>query len=133
MDILKQYHDIISSSITEEGITIPHALFIGDDEKVDMMALAVPPTQAYRVFLEFIGDKKPASAIFALDRYTKEGQGTKYRDLMAGFFYQKLEVGTATLPFIIEYQYEPRIVEPIDWSNAFWNDVLGKELQSCAK
>ena len=46
-------------------------------------------------------------------------------DVMAGFHFTQ---GAAPRPFIIEYQYEPRIAKPIDWDNLFWTSALLSEM-----
>ncbi len=124
MDILKQYRDIISSAIDEKGVYPAHALVLSHDDKVTMMALDLSSTQSYGAFLKAIRDEKAKEAIFALDRSTLPNQGTKYADVLAGQYY----VGGEFRPFIIEYQHEPRIVDPLVWDNEFWTGALTREL-----
>ena len=118
------YHDLVSSSIDENGIRIPHGVIIAGDGTMTMLALAVPPSQGYDVMLAQWQKLQGKEMIFAFDRFTMEGQGTTLGDLMAGHYCSR----DGTRPFIIEYQHDPRIVKPIAWENAHWNAALNGEL-----
>jgi hypothetical protein len=123
MDLPTQYRDILDSHIDEKGIEVPPALVMSNTGTLIMMALAVPPTEAYMAVLGEI-NKGASEAIFALDRFTKPGQGTTLSDVMAGHYYSQ----GSYRPFIIEYQHDPRIIGDIVWNNAFWNITLTEEL-----
>lgn len=119
-----QYHELVSTSIDEKGIEIPHGLIIDDDDALTMIALAVPASQGYGFMLAQWVKLRGKEMIFAFDRFTREGQGTTLGDVMAGHYCTR----AGTRPFIIEYQHAPRIVKPIQWDNAFWNSGLNSEL-----
>jgi hypothetical protein len=125
MDLPTQYRDVVDSHIDETGIEIAPALVINDAGLLIMMALAVPPTEAYTAVINEI-TKGASEAIFALDRFTKPGQGTTLGDVMAGHYYSR----GVFKPFIIEYQHEPRILGEIVWDNEHWNTALTGELAS---
>jgi len=123
------YRDLMASCIDEEGVSIAHGIVIDAAGEMTMLALAVPPMQAYKVMLgQWLRGAR--EMIFALDRFTKPGQGTTLGDLLAGHHFV---AGVPPRPFIIEYQHDPRIVKPIDWHNAFWNRGLIDELTAAVK
>ncbi len=117
------YHDWVSSTVDEKGFEIPHGLVVAADGSITVMALAVPPAQAYEVMLKQQASH-PVEMIFALDRFAKPGQGTTLGDLLAGFHCTR----ERARPFIIEYQHAPRIVKSIDWDNEWWNAALLREM-----
>jgi len=125
-ELLQKYHRLLGETMDPDGFSIPQAWVVGKDGGMSVLALAVPPNQGYcAVLLE--GRKVTATeVIFAFDRFAKPGQGTTLGDLMAGHHFAP---GTGWRPFIIEYRHEPRTVMPIDWSNAFWNAALRRELK----
>jgi len=123
------YHELMASYIDENGVEIAHGIVVADTGEVTMIALAVPPAQAYEVMLAQWG-RSPSEMIFALDRFTKPGQGTTLGDLLAGFYFK---AASPPRPFIIEYQHEPRIVKPIEWDNTFWNEGLLHELDAAVR
>ncbi|MEG3167521.1 hypothetical protein U1737_04855 [Sphingomonas sp. LB3N6] len=120
------YHGWISSTVDEKGFEIPHGLIIDQAGGMTVVALAVPPEQAYQVMIEQWG-RGASEAIFALDRFGKPDQGTTLGDVMAGFHFTR---DAAPRPFIVEYQHSPRIVKPIEWNNLFWNGALYRELNA---
>lgn len=133
-NIVEQYRDFMASIIDEDGVSMPHAWVKSAQDEMIMMALAVSPDDAYRAVLaQIAGGAK--QAIFAIDRFTKAGQGTKYADVLAGHYYSRIgpHVGPSSFrPFIIECRHDPKIVEPICWTNTFWNDALNRELAAVA-
>lgn len=122
------YHDWVSASISEEGISLPQALSLEKNGALTVFALAVEVEQAYRLMARHWAVERPRELIFAFDRFTKPGQGTTLGDVMAGWFFGQ----NGFLPFVIEYQHHPRIVKPIVWNNAFWNAALMRELKAVA-
>lgn len=128
----EKYHEIISSAIDEKGV-FPHQMLGEDDNgKLTMFAVAINnPKQAMEyIFNIFNGNTKDVpkqkQLIYTLDRWCEKGQGTTLKDCLAGAFYN----GRFWLPFVIEYQNEPRIVKPINWNNSFWNEKIREELKS---
>lgn len=118
------FHDWIVATVDPEGFPVPHGLYVDQQGDLTVVALAMDPDATYSVMLRFWG--APAKEmIFALDRYALPGQGTELGDVLAGFHFTQ---GAAPRPFIIEYQYEPRIVKAIDWDNVFWNSALLSEM-----
>ncbi len=121
----EKFHAWLSSSIDEEGVGLNHAIAADADGKLSVYVLDLKPDQVYSLIIRELLVSRPRGIIFALDRFAKPGQGTTLNDLVAGHF---IIPGQATRPFIIEYQHDPRIVHPINWTNAFWNAALQREL-----
>jgi hypothetical protein len=120
------YHEWITSTVDEKGFEIPNGLIVDDAGDMTVVALAVPPTQAYQVMIEQCSRRR-CEAIFALDRFAKDGQGTTLGDLLAGFHFTP---NAAPRPFIIEYQFAPRVILPIEWNNLHWNAALYREMSA---
>jgi hypothetical protein len=118
------FHDWLGHTIDENGVEIPHGLVLDQANQLTVLALAVPPTQAYQVMFGQVLKLEAREAIFALDRFAKPNQGTTLGDLLAGHHF----VNGKWRPFVVEYQHAPRIVKPIDWDNPFWNAALAQEM-----
>lgn len=128
---MQKYYDFCASTLDEDGFSIAHGLVVNPAGEVTILALAVEPQQAYQVMLMEITKQAAAEAIWALDRYAKPDQGTKYNDLLAGHHYvadRDKRMQDCFRGFTIEYRYEPRAFEPVDYDNVFWNGVLRGEL-----
>lgn len=121
----EKYHNVISKFIDEKGV-FPHQMLVLDqNDKLGVFALALDkPNEMMHVVIKTLVKENPKELIYGLDRFTKAGQGTTLGDLVAGCYWN----GTGWRPFIIEYQHEPRVVKPIEWNNAHWNENLKKEL-----
>lgn len=113
-------------TIEQEGFPIGHGMIRKANELI-VLALDLEPEQSYQAML--IKTLEGArESIFAIDRYTLPDQSTKYGDLLAGHYFAN---GTWR-PFIIEYRYEPRAFEPIDYGNPWWTDKLKGEIAGFA-
>jgi hypothetical protein len=123
-----EFFDWLSKTIDEDGMTMPYGLIKDSSGGLVVMAMDLEPAQVYLAMFAKAAEAKATEAIFGLDRYTKPGQGTKYADVIAGHYFD----GDQWHPFIIEYRPTPRIVEPIDWNNEFWNQALSREMASAA-
>lgn len=134
--MLEIYHSLLSDSINEEGV-YPHPAIIRDaNGHTTMLSLDLTASEAMKVFITQIHKLGGVEAILAMDRYTKPGQGTKYNDLMAGWYYNAesaLSYQDRLQTFIIEYQHEPRIVDPYVWDNPFWTPILKEQFFTAAK
>ena len=120
------YREWIAATIDEKGVGLSHGMIVDADGGMTLYALDLTPPQAYAMMLGEWTKRRPAEMIFALDRFTKPGQGTTLGDLVAGFYCPSQSA--APRPFILEYQHEPRIVKPIEWDNLFWNAALHSEI-----
>jgi hypothetical protein len=123
--LIDHYYSFMAET-WDEGI--PLGMLRKADGSIIMVALALEPEQAYEVVLAMVVREEATEAVFALDRFTKEGQGTKYDDVLAGHYFDRSLGKSPWVPFIIEYRKEPKHFEPLDYDNEFWNDTLRKEL-----
>lgn len=122
----EQYRDWINNAIDEKGVGLNHGMIVAPDGAMTVYALDLTPAQAYAIMLGEWTKRRPSEMIFALDRFTKPGQGTTLGDLVAGFYCPSQT--EKPRPFIIEYQHAPRLVKPIQWDNLFWNGALMSEM-----
>ena len=111
----------------------PHpGLALMPDGGLQLAALALNPPGVFRWFWDMVSTKGAVECITGLDRNTKEGQGTEFRDVMTCWYWKE---GLDDKPWnesfrvaVINYQDEPRIVRPFDWDNEYWNDQAAGEL-----
>jgi hypothetical protein len=123
--LAEAFHALIASSIDAVGV-YPHKCLHVKDGKLTMAAIMInDPGQVYAALLAICLNKKPDEIIFGLDRYCKPGQGTTLGDCITGANF----AAGVWKPFVIEYQHEPRIVQPIQWDNPFWNAHVMDELR----
>jgi hypothetical protein len=120
------FYDYATMSIDEKGIFPQPGIIIRADGSTEISALALPPMEIFKWFWREV-ENGADHILFGLDRHTKPNQGTKYRDVLTCVHYTRLpesfRVG------VINYQHDPRIVDPMDWDNAFWQAQLSKELR----
>lgn len=133
-EFLEKYWRWMKDCQDEKGFPIGYGQILGADGKIDVLALAVPPDEAYLHVLHAAAkmqneEGEPEEIVFTLDRYAKPGQGTRYADLLAGHHFKK---GQGWRPFIIEYQWNPRRFDPIDWGNTYWTSALNHEFVQSA-
>jgi hypothetical protein len=64
--------------------------------------------------------------IFGIDRYTRPEQGTKYADVLTVFWWNGEHTKNYGFRFgIVDYVPPPdTVIEPINWDNPFWNDIM---------
>lgn len=128
--LIDHYYSFMAETWDGGEESIPMGMFRKPDETLTMVALALPPDEAYEVMLKLVVEEGATEAVFTLDRFTKPGQGTKYNDVLAGHVFDRSVTPAPWRPFIIEYQTEPRHFEPLDYDNSFWNETLINELGS---
>lgn len=124
------YHDHISRAIDEKGV-YPHQMLCEDqDGKLGVYALMLnKPHEVFNAVMKCLVQDKPKQLIYGMDRFCKPGQGTTLGDCIGGAYWN----GEAWRVFIIEYQNEPRIVKPLDWTNEFWKKSIRAELTEFMK
>lgn len=71
-------------------------------------------------------------AIFGIDRTTREWHGTEFDDVLTCCHWQRSHERRVRVG-VINYQFEPRIVRPFDWKNAFWSDRMLAEVNTYAR
>jgi hypothetical protein len=127
-NLLDHYHSWMAETWSGDEESIPMGMLRKEDGSLTMVALALEPDQAYQVMLQMVITEEATECVFALDRFTKEGQGTKYADVLAGHYFDRSLGRKPWKPFIIEYQREPRLFEPVNFDNEFWNASLTMEM-----
>lgn len=125
--LIDHYHSFMLETWDGNADDIPMGMLRKADGSLTMIALAVEPDQAYEVMLSMIVTEQAEEAVFALDRFTKPDQGTKYDDVLAGQYFVRGDGEGTWRSFVIEYRKEPRQFEPVDYDNIFWNEVLTRE------
>lgn len=129
------YHDLVEIAIDEDGMKISQAVCLNDDGTVAVAALAVTPEQVYKwVLCTAISEPNITDIIVGIDRYTKPGQGNEFSDTLAGVHWTRTEGKKGTFRgFVIDYQFgPPKIVRPVNYENAFWNEIIKNEFQHVA-
>jgi hypothetical protein len=126
--LLEHYHEWMAETWDGDEDSIPMGMLRKDDGTLLMVALALEPDQAYEVMLQMVITEQAAEAVFTLDRFTQPDQGTKYDDVLAGQYFDRSLGKSPWKQFIIEYRKEPRLFEPVDYDNDYWNAALRREL-----
>jgi len=125
------YEGMISTAIDEEGVYPHQSLFREKCGKIDVVVIVGPPRDAINQFWNRLGSYE--EVCFGLDMTTRPGQGTKYADALVFVHWQreadkKLMDPSCFKVGVINYQHEPRKVDPIDWDNEFWQEEFLKIL-----
>lgn len=131
--LIDHYHSFIGETWNGSENDIPLGMVRKIDGSLIMIALDLEPAQAYEVMLAMIVTERATEAVFALDRFTKPGQGTKYDDVLAGQYFVRSSGEGTWRTFVIEYRKEPRHFEPVDYDNEFWNATLTRERLSAMR
>lgn len=121
----EQFHSLVDICIDEKGVYPHQGIVLNKDGKLEMLAMDLPIHDVFREVFRAIVIREAQEVVFALDRSTREGQGTTLGDVLTGWHWKDGKWAT----FIIEYQNEPRIVKPIEWNNEFWNQILSDEIE----
>ncbi len=129
-ELIDSYFRMVSDSIDEEGVRIPPVFVTKMDGSLDITAVSGPPHLIISTVRRAIRDENSCEIIFGLDRFTKPGQGIEFNDAFAGACGHRAAGKFIWTPYVMGYQYEPRVVLPVDWSNVFWNESVRSELQS---
>ncbi|MDB6174233.1 MAG: hypothetical protein JWL59_3544 [Chthoniobacteraceae bacterium] len=66
----------------------------------------------------------PQEIIFGWDRFSQDGQGTEFPDLLSVHHWR---YGVGWRFGVINYQFEPLIIRPIEWDHPFWSPRLNFE------
>lgn len=123
IDLVKMFLELNFGILDETGIHPSQGIAVFPDKQIIMAFADVQGAMRHirQVFLQ-----KPESLIFGLDRFLKDEQGTQLGDGLSVSYYRngRWRFG------IIEYQFEPRIVKEVNWTNQFWNRALAAEVRS---
>lgn len=128
------FRGIVESFIDEKGLELAHAVCVCHDGGIEVVALAVEPEQAYKWLLAMAASRPDIVEIMlGIDRYTKEGQGSEFDDVVAGPHWRRQPDGMGTVQgFTIDYKFgPPKIVRPVSYDNDFWREAITQEVNSC--
>lgn len=121
------FHDYIAKSVSAEGWPLAPGLILNQQGELTVMTMDLSPEQAYRVVIAEAAKQMALAFVFAIDRYTKPGQGTTRSDLLGGHI--STDGARVIRPFIIEYDPASGVVDPMNFNNAFWNQALTEEFR----
>lgn len=118
------YFDVIERAIDEKGVYPHQGLVLKKDNKLEMHALIVGVPELVAHFWNQLGDSE--EVIYGIDMTTRPDQGTRYADALVLAHWtrdpsKKLTDPSCLRVGVINYQHEPRIVDPIDWDNSHWD------------
>lgn len=107
-----------------------------DGGLMDLHALDLTVEQCLMHFCTATLEKNVRFAFMGIDRTTMPGQGTTLGDVLTVFTYERAPEHLAELRVrdqyrkfaIMEYQVEPKIVQPFNYENAFWKRQMAGEL-----
>ncbi len=136
MNLVEEFERMVAVGIDENGV-YPHPGMILDiDGKLIVCALDLKPDEIFQWFWNAVTIENAQEVIFGLDRSTKPGQGTEFNDVLTCCHWRE-DLADGESPKwsrafrigVINYQYEPKIVRPIDWDNEFWKKQMGAEVR----
>ena len=121
--LIETYFHAIERAIDEKGV-YPHQGLLRKGEGLEVHALALDFPELVRHFWDQLGESD--EVIYGVDMTTRPGQGTRYADALVVVHWtrdrdKKLADLSCVKVGVINYQHEPRIVDPIDWDNSYWD------------
>lgn len=124
-DLIKQYCEYVHPLIDEEGIYPTPGIVKNADDTLSIYAMA---TQAPEIImLMFSNSRKPeiVEQIFALDTFTKEGQGTTLDSCLILFHVARDEQARVG---VMEYSWNAGqpLSKAVDWNNPFWTKTYAR-------
>lgn len=127
-DILKVFSELNTMGIDEDGIRIPNAVAENVNGSFDLLALALPPNEAYAAIKTYLLEKRPPRFVFGLDRFTKPGQGFEWNDFLSVHYFEATAVPAWKFG-AIEYRFVDgkAEVKPITWDNEFVKERIAQE------
>ncbi len=133
--LLELFFSNVERGIGEEGIYPHPGLCLNYDGEIEMAALAFGPDECISWFWDSIANKGAVECVFGIDRTTRDGQGTEFRDVLTCAYWKEgldgKSWGSSFRIGVINYQFAPElIVRPFDWGNEFWNERMQGEVAS---
>ena len=133
MDLVAKFHEYVSQTIDEDGIYPFPGMSINKDGKMKIAALR-DSIAAFDWFWNQITIEQSKECIFGFDRFTNDGQGTEFSDVLPCVHWSEGMDGkgwdTSFRIGVINYQPEPRIVRDFDFSNEYWTSEMTSEVLS---
>ncbi len=120
--VLKSFYELVCLAIDEKGVYPQLGYARHQDGTNTMLSYMMDGPGVFKTVSLLMRDeaKQVVEMAFAVDRVTREGQGTEFADVLTGGWWD----GVKWVPFVINYRNEPRIVREIDWDNTFWNAIM---------
>lgn len=88
-DLVQEYERSLPIWMHEDGFSGPPLLALHHNGDTSMATLMIPNGLIFRtVMTQVMTDLTIKEIIFGVDRYTKPGQGTKYKDVLTVFWWQ---------------------------------------------
>lgn len=104
--------------ISDGELSVTGYVWLLKEDGVDMMALDLEPRQCWELFITKCSELGTKKAIFVLDRYGAEEQGTTMDSVLTGIIYYGTDKFQS---FIMEYNQQGETL-PVNYENEFWND-----------
>lgn len=93
------------------------------------VAAIVPVEAAYRYYRQLVSGGQHSEVIVGVDRTTAPNQGTEFADVLTVAYWRRLPDGGEEQKIgVVNYSWEPKILRPIDWGNAYWDRQFRREL-----
>lgn len=131
--LFDRFCELVANSIDQTGIYPGPACWVDRKGKMTIAALALDAGGVLNEVWRQISSEQVSELVFGLDRFTKPGQGTEFADVLACAHWIEGYADSwdkSWRPFVINYQFEPRIVRPPDFANDFWNKKILSELRA---
>jgi len=127
--MLEKYIEYVKTCIGDKGIYPAPGWVLGQDDKLMVVAMDLPPGQVYGTMIK-LGKKENAKEIaFGLDRYNKEGQGIDmcYQSVFT-IIYVNLFAPSCVIT-VLPYNSQADIGE-LQYDNKWWRYAITKELET---
>jgi len=128
MTLVEQYEQCLPIWLHADGFPASPLLVLHDDNSTSMGSMLIPQEAIFStVMAKYMTDVTVKEIVFGVDRYTKPGQGTKYRDVLTVFSWhsERFNEIYGWRFGVVNYRPPPNaIIEPIDWNNPFWMRIM---------
>ncbi len=130
--LLDMFMEFVELSIDDKGFYPQYGMAIDDEDKVEM-ACIVEVESCHMWMLSKFVDRSVKEAVFAIDRHrdaSPRSVGLTYDDFLTIVLYNR---GKGVTVGICEYVPRTKQMQPIDWGNKVWNEVVKQEFLTRAK
>lgn len=136
LDMVAKFELVVGKVIRQKGIFPYPCMYLGYNDSLNICAIAAPePMAALDFFQQQISSATAREIVLGLDRVTKPGQGTEFGDVLTCYYWKDRSSADLKANWrswyktgVINYQFSPLTVRSMDWKNAYWNEVLGSDI-----
>jgi len=131
--VLEAFGTLLETSLDEKGYFPQPGIVLAKDGGLEIVALDLNAGDIINWFWNTVTIKEAQEVIFGIDRTTKPGQGTEFADVLTCAHWEPSLHESWSRSFrigVVNYQWDPRIVRPIDWDNEWWKTHMAGELLS---